>query len=246
MSTRTFLIALCGLFPFSTATADDSVAKPPASGEIVARLSGEAAVDELPQDDGAVFYRSGEYRVTTPLPEGYPAPTPPGVIEVKQYPEVRRATFDGQGSGPDGMRNSRAAFFPLFAHIKTRGIAMTAPVEIEYEGLDADGDQADSYDMSFLYREKSNGRTESYGNITVADAKPVTVVATGIAGDATLEKVREALKVLHQALAESGDWQVAGGVRVLGYNGPDVPQPKRWGEVQLPVEAANTSTKQPK
>lgn len=241
MFVRTLWIVALSCVTSLKATAEESTAvDPPEAGEVLERLAGEAEVKPLPQDDGATFYRSGEYRVTTPLPEGYPRPTPPGVVEIKRYPEVRRATFDGDGAGPDGMRNSGTAFFPLFAHIKTRGIAMTAPVEIEYQGLEGDNDKPDSYDMSFLYRTKSDGKTESYANITVADTKPVTVVAIGVAGDVTLEKVNASIAELKEAIAESGQWRVAGEPRVMGYNGPDVRQPKRWGEVQLPVVPANS------
>lgn len=207
------------------------------SSPIIERLSGDIEVTPLPQKDGAVFYRAGDFRVTTPLPEGYPRPTPPGVVEVKQYPEVRRATFAGQGAGPDGMKNSQKAFFPLFAHIKLRGIAMTAPVEIDYSGLTEEDTKPDSYEMSFLYRAKSDGKIGSYGKITVADAKPVLVVAIGVAGDVTLNKVTAAVAKLNSIIANSEKWRVVGEPRVLGYNGPDVPQPKRWGEVQLPLEA---------
>jgi hypothetical protein len=100
----------------------------PQPGRVIERLGGDAVTEALPQADGATFFRSGEYRINTPLPEGYPAPTPPGAIEIKRYPEVRRATYVGKGQGPDGMKNSSGAFWPLFLHIKTRRIAMTAPV----------------------------------------------------------------------------------------------------------------------
>lgn len=234
-------IALGILTSFSAKAEESATVDAPTKGKVIEVLAGEAAVDELPQDDGSTFYRSGDYRVTTPLPIGYPRPTPPGMVDIKRYPEVRRATFDGKGAGPDGMRNSETAFFPLFAHIKTRGIAMTAPVEIDYQGLKGDDDKPNSYDMSFLYRSKDDGKTESYGNITVADTKPVTVVAIGVAGDVTLEKITASLEKLNQLVAKSGKWQTSGDPRVLGYNGPDVPQAKRWGEVQLPVKPADES-----
>lgn len=222
--------ACCGP---GTALAEDSVTK---TSPIIERLTGDIEVTPAPQKDGAVFYRAGDFRVTTPLPEGYPRPTPPGVVEVKQYPEVRRATFTGRGAGPNGMKNSSKAFFPLFAHIKLRGIAMTAPVEIDYSGLTENDTEPDSYEMSFLYRAKSDGKIESYGKITVADAKPVLVVAIGVAGDVTLDKVSASIAKLNDIITDSGKWRVIGEPRVLGYNGPDVPQPKRWGEVQLPLE----------
>jgi len=48
-------------------------------------------------------FRSGPCRIPTPLPEGYPAPTPPGGIEVKRYPAVRRAGISGSMSPDWGM-----------------------------------------------------------------------------------------------------------------------------------------------
>lgn len=243
MAMRTlWIIALSFVTSFKARAEEPTAGDPPASGEVVERLSGDAKVEESPQKDGAIFYKSGVYRITTPLPEGYPRPTPPGVVEIKKYPEVRRATFEGKGKGPDGMKNSTGAFWPLFGHIKSRGIAMTAPVEIEYEGLKAgDTDGIDGWKMSFLYRSKGNGPTESYANISVEDAKPVTVVATGVAGDASREKIDEALRVLEEALGVSDGWQIAGDPRIMGYNGPDVPRNERWSEVQLPVKSRKES-----
>ncbi len=239
MLLRTLWIIGIGFLASFKVRADESAtAAPPTPGEVVERLSGDVEVEETPQPDGSTFYKAGVQRVTTPLPEGYPRPTPPEVVEVKKYPEVRRATFAGKGSGPDGMRNSAVGFWPLFGHIKSRGIAMTAPVEIEYQGLEpGDTDGIDAWNMSFLYRNKSLGQTESYANITVEDAEPVTVIATGVRGDATREKIDAALQVLSKALAESDEWTPAGDPRIMGYNGPDVPGKDRWSEVQLPVEA---------
>lgn len=231
------LVGLTAVCCLSGGASAEEVA--PRSAPIVARLAGDAAVEALPQPDGATFYRAGDFRVTTPLPDGYPRPTPPGVVEVKRYPEVRRATFDGQGAAPDGMKNSATAFFPLFAHIKLRDIAMTAPVEIDYQGFAGGEAVPDSYDMSFLYRTKSDGQLESYGRITVADAKSRLVIAVGVAGDVTLDQVTASVARLNRLLADAGTWRVVGEPRVLGYNGPDVPRSKRWGEVQLPVQAVD-------
>lgn len=208
----------------------------PKPGKVIERLTGDVEVEELLQGDDSVYYRAGVHRVPTPLPKGYPRPTPPGVVEIKSYPEVRRATFEGRGSGPDGMKNSAGGFWPLFGHIKSRGIAMTGPVEIEYQGLESgDTDGVDGWSMSFLYRTKALGPTESYANITVEDAKPVIVITTGVAGDATRQKIDEALKLLEKTLADSDQWQPAGDVRIMGYNGPEVPSKERWSEVQIPV-----------
>lgn len=83
---------------------------------------------------GARLDRVYEMSITTPLPEGYPAPTPPGAIELKRYPSVRRAEF----SAPMRLNadlGMNGGFFPLFRHIQRRNIAMTSPVEMDYGGV---------------------------------------------------------------------------------------------------------------
>lgn len=88
--------------------------------------------------EAAVTRKGDEYRykgcrVDTPLPVGYPAPTAPGAIELKWYPVVRRAEVTGKATQtPEQGRNS--TFWPLFKHIESRQIAMTAPVEMDYRG----------------------------------------------------------------------------------------------------------------
>lgn len=242
MVARSVLALALGWCTSGSVDAQQDADASPAAGEVVQRISGEADVQTDPQSDGSTFYRSGVQRVTTPLPEGYPRPTPPGVVEVKRYPEVRRATYAGEGAGPNGMENSQQAFWPLFQHIQSRDIAMTAPVEIEYRGLEPGNESDDAkvkdWTMSFLYRSQDTGPTESHDRITVDDAEPITVLSTGIAGDATRERIDGALEKLRKTLAEMDDWRSTGEVRVLGYNGPDVPQSERWGEVQVKVEAA--------
>ena len=51
-------------------------------------------------------YRAGVCRVDTPLPAGYPAPTPPGSIDLKTYPSVRLAEFASSGD-PDSLPQTR-------------------------------------------------------------------------------------------------------------------------------------------
>lgn len=240
MLARIICLVCLGILASTRArAADQGEPEPMDPGEVLARVQGDVEVEERPQPDGATFFYAGVHRVATPLPEGYPRPTPPGAIEVKKYPAVRRATYSGKGKGPNGMKNSAIGFWPLFAHIKTRGIAMTAPVEIEYKGLEA-GEEARRWSMSFLYRSQDLGPEGSYGSIAVEDAEPVTVFAVGLAGDATREKVDEALRELEQAIEDSKEWRRDGEPRVLGYNGPDVRQKDRWSEVQIPVIAVES------
>ena len=77
-------------------------------------------------------FRFGPSRIESPLPAGYPEPTPPGAIDLKKYPAVRRAEYASSGSPGIGMN---MGFFPLFSHIKSQDIAMTSPVEMDYRDM---------------------------------------------------------------------------------------------------------------
>ncbi len=186
-------------------------------------------------------FRWGSCRVTTPLPKGYPAPTPPGAIEVKRYPQVRRAEFTGTVAPDAGMN---LAFFPLFNHIKRRGIAMTAPVEMDYAGFEAGdpeaGDQeaAGAWTMSFLYRTPDQGPAgidAADERVRVVDTTPVTVLALGVRGAHRRDDVARGLAQLQDWLAQQSQWEIAGDPRALFYNGPQVPVEDQWSEVQLPI-----------
>jgi hypothetical protein len=63
---------------------------------------------------------------SAPLPVGFPSPTAPGKIEVKEYPAYRAATYHYSGNLPDAANQ---AFSPLYQHISSNNISMTAPVE---------------------------------------------------------------------------------------------------------------------
>ena len=58
-----------------------------------------------------------------PLPFGFPPPTPEGKIEIKQYPAYRCATV--RHSGELSMA-ANSAFNPLYRHISSNDISMTA------------------------------------------------------------------------------------------------------------------------
>jgi hypothetical protein len=181
-------------------------------------------------------FRSGDCRITTPLPEGYPPPTPPGAIELKRYPVVRRAGISGSMTPDWGMN---FAFFPLFNHIKRREIAMTSPVEMNYEGLGEPGaTRPTGWTMSFLYRtpELGPGGVDSKDErILVEDIPPVTVVAIGLRGPYKLDRVKASLANLRDWLTSQSEWEAAGEPRALFYNGPEASARDKWSEVQLPV-----------
>ena len=181
-------------------------------------------------------FRSGDCRIPTPLPDGYPPPSPPGAIELKYYPAVRRAGISGTMSPDWGMN---FAFFPLFNHIKRRDIAMTSPVEMNYNGLGAPGaTKPTDWTMSFLYRTPvfgPEGVDSKDERILVEDIPPVTVVAVGMRGSYKLHRVNAGLAALRDWLSSQGDWEEAGDPRALFYNGPEVRSGDKWLEVQLPV-----------
>jgi hypothetical protein len=175
--------------------------------------------------------------IESPLPEGYPEPTPPGAIDIKDYPSVRRAELVSKDDSAAGMT---AGFFPLFNHIKKREIAMTAPVEMDYaelykdfmNGESADEGEATETTMSFLYRSANLGPVGKDGKIVVRDTAPVTVLSVGAKGgfDAT-----EAMDTLRAWLKQQQEWEVAGQPRMFVYNGPFIDPDARWSEVQVPI-----------
>jgi hypothetical protein len=209
---------------------------------------------EVQVESRARGYFVGDAAITTPLPEGYPAPTPPGAFEIKHYPSVRRAQVSSDG-GVNPDRGQNVGFWPLFRHIEANGIAMTAPVEMEYEGLGANG-RGDMFrwTMSFLYRTPDLhpvGTDRVNERVTIVDTEPVTVLAVGYLGDYNLLRVRAELSRLNAWIESQTEWEVAGDPRSFGYNDPSVPRSRRWGEVQIPIrrvpvpeESAPVSTEQ--
>lgn len=208
----------------------------PETGQAI-RLVGDANVKPKLQ---GTMYRLDEAGVgiETPLPEGYPAPTPPGMIELKTYPAVRRAECSGKGASDMGMVKS---FFPLFNHIKKREIAMTSPVEMEYRrGGDgkplaevplADGE----WTVSFLYRKADMGQAGNDGQVKVVDTPELVVVSIGMKGGGGSGVVKEGLETLQRWFDGQETWEPAGDPRSLIYNGPAAQFEHPWSEVQVPV-----------
>ena len=97
-------------------------------------------------------------RAEAPLAVGYPNPTRVHAIEVKTLPAYRMATTSMEGE------NENRAFWNLFGHIQKEGIAMTAPVRMDY-----DGQSADETSMAFLYREQFRVLFLNKRNALIAD-----------------------------------------------------------------------------
>lgn len=205
--------------------------------EGVERVAGDldARVELLPGRgvDGADAFRFGPCNVTTALPEGYPPPTPPGAFEIKRYPRARRAEVTGDSNPNFGMF---FGFWPLFQHIKRQEIAMTSPVEMDYDGFDKRGRLSTvGWTMSFLYREPTMGTLGPDGDVAVEDREPVTVLSKGCKGPYLFERADETARELAAWLATNDTWEAAGAPRGLFYNGPDQSNDDKWSEIQVPV-----------
>lgn len=222
------------------AAEQEAVSGVPAAGTAV-RVGGDmqAQVSRVEEK----FFRSGACFINTELPAGYPAPTPPGAIEIKSYPSVRRAEVSGTLAPDIGMN---IAFFPLFSHIKRRDIAMTSPVEVDFKGINftppEGGDvKAEAWTMSFLYRTPElgpAGKDEGNKKIDVVDTPPLTVVSMGRKGPYRFQDARKVMEQLSAWLADNPKWEKAGDPRVLHYNGPDVRDADLWSEVQWVIRPA--------
>ncbi|MFM7261335.1 MAG: heme-binding protein [bacterium] len=184
-------------------------------------------------------YRFGPSRIESPLPAGYPEPTPPGAIDLKRYQSVRRAEFVSSGSPATGMN---MGFFPLFNHIKKKDIAMTSPVEMDYRdmfdvesGKRVQGESM-SWTMSFLYRTAELAPTGKDGSVLVTDRPEIEVLAIGMNGPYGTGVVEKGLGLLNAWLKEHPEYEIAGDVRAFHYNGPYIANRIKWSEVQLPVK----------
>ncbi|MEM7230366.1 MAG: heme-binding protein [Planctomycetota bacterium] len=216
-----------------------SITEPSADAPDNIRVGGDMDAEVVMKDG---LYTAGRSLVEEALPEGYPAPTPPGAIDIKYYPSVRRAAISSDTVSVD--QGTYAGFFPLFNHIKSREIAMTSPVEMDYAGMGLDGDteNLDSWTMSFLYRTKDLGPTGQDGRIEVYDTEPVTVVSIGVRGPYGMRTAKRGMQELEAWFDNQSEWEIAGDPRSFSYNGPYIPDAVKWSEVQVPVQRVVTVT----
>jgi hypothetical protein len=172
------------------------------------------------------------------LPQGFPPVGPVGVVVVKQYPAHRLAQVQAAGVG-----GQNAMFNPLFNHIKRNKIAMTAPVQMEYDAALAAPDSADNasrqpQNMAFFYRDPDLGAVGTDARdarVQVVDVPAVTVVSVALRGGYGGQTMQSGLRILNNWLAANPQYRVAGPPRFMGYNSPFVPWFLRMSEVQIPV-----------
>lgn len=166
-------------------------------------------------------------KLEAPVPVGFPAPTPIGVVEIKKLPVYRMAKVANSGVGSSN-------FFTLFNHIKKNNIEMTAPVEMTM--AEKNGKYTES-SMAFLYQETTLGKTGAQGNVAVLDTTECMVASIGMIGAPNSESMDSARRWLVEKIKTSPEaYDIAGELKVMGYNSPFMPEKLRYYEVQLPLK----------
>lgn len=190
---------------------------------------------------GVTVLAMGAYRAASaPLPEGFPVPSSEGQVEIKHYPPYRAATV--QMTGDLAYAPSRG-FSPLFRHISSNDISMTAPVETRYpvatlEGQTTQGEAA----VSFLYRNLDIVPREVAENIVIEDIPAMTVVSMGTRGRYDMASYSASLQQLQAWLAAHPEYEVIGQPRRFFYDGPFLPDLMKRSDVQIPVQILNRTT----
>lgn len=205
-------------------------------GHVIERVRGSDDLGEPELTDEVWVWR--DLAIGGPLPVGYPRPTPPGAVEIKLYPVVRRAetTSNGSRTGP---------FWKLFQHIQTREIAMTTPVEMDYAEREDDGNWGDMgrEQMSFLYRTRDLGPVgEAEPGVMVVDTPEVVVLAMGFRGDTGPNGLPAAFEELDRIAATLDGWTVGTRRRGFVYNGPERQGQRRWSEAHIELVRVTEGT----
>lgn len=174
-----------------------------------------------------------------PLPEGFPPPTLEGKIEIKQYPAYRCATVSYSG---ELSMAANSAFNPLYRHISSNDISMTAPVETRYPvstmeaGEMGASDERGEAQVSFLYRSTDIYPEQIAQNIQIEDISPMTVVSLGLKGSYDYKIYQQSIERLQDWLAQHPEYTVVGSPRRFFYDAPYIPEPLKRSEIQVPIQ----------
>lgn len=165
------------------------------------------------------------YKEESPLPKGWPQPGPYNEVSKKKYPAYRAAVT--KGDRPNG------GFMKLFRHIESKGIPMTAPVEMKLDDSAADMPMEQ---MAFLYQSPDVGKTGADGDaVEVRDLPALEVLNYAWQGGRSKAAVAKARAAIEAELAKQN--LKAKGWRLFGYNSPFVPPSKQTHELQALIEA---------
>lgn len=184
---------------------------------------------------GCIERSGGTWMVrSAPTPQGWPELTPVGEVCIREYPEYRAAEVTEVDLDRSGMQ---PLFMALFNHIKANDIAMTAPVDMGYDGADTANPRLDR--MAFVYQCPAIGVAGGDGPVAVEDQPPTTYASVGVRGRYSTTNFKKGLRLVETYLAAHNGWRATGEARYLAYNGPLTLWFLRYGEVQVPVEPAN-------
>jgi len=166
-----------------------------------------------------------------PLPKGWPKPGPYDQVSEKSYPPYRAAFTTA--------KRENGAFGTLFSHIQKNDIPMTAPVEISM--AEGDGQNLRQTSLAFLYQDTAVGKTGADGaNVEVRDVPAMETLSYTWQGDRNEANIAKAKVALEAALK---DRKIeAKGFRLLGYNGPGIPELKRTWELQALLRTSALAT----
>jgi hypothetical protein len=174
------------------------------------------------------------------LPQGWPLLTEVGVVEVKEYPQYREAVVTkNDGAGSDEKMGPM--FGTLFNHISKNDIPMTSPVEMEYSQQDS----RVMTSMAFLYRTNETGTLGTDGQVVVREIAPRTYASVGVRGSYNDESFQRGLAIVKEWIAANPQWRADGTPRFFGYNSPFILWFWKYGEVQVPVVAAEPGASRP-
>ena len=206
-----------------------AVAHESQDGPMVAATKLRLALADLDSDLRFTPVREAE------LPKGFPTYAALDEIELRDYPTYRMVR------APMRRNGSMSSFWMLFNHIKKNDIAMTTPVQIDY---DHNGEAAAEQSMAFLYGDPAIGEAGKNGKVEVVDVPAVTVLSVGARGYerpdrlATLNE-----RLLRWLAANATEFEAAGTMRMMNYNSPSVGDDRRYFEVQVPVRKVEAKPK---
>lgn len=165
-------------------------------------------------------------RMEAERPQGFPEFGVVDELELRDYPAYTMVRTTAKGG-------STRAFWPLFQHIQKNDIAMTTPVQMDWQpGKDGDRRPAT---MAFLYGDPATRPAHVADGVEVVEVPAATVISLGAIGNDRPAVVEAMLARLHGWLAANPAYEAAGPMRTMGYNSPMVPNDERFFEVQLPV-----------
>ena len=160
-----------------------------------------------------------KYQAEAPLPEGWPTPGPYDLVSEKKFPAYRAAYTPGSWQN--------FAFMRLFKHIQRKEIPMTSPVEMKMEQKNKN---LKMESMAFMYQNTEVGKTGKDGErVEVRDVPAMKTLCFTWQGKNSAKNRKIAKTALEAELQKRG--LEGADYRILGYNGPGVPNDKKTWEM---------------